>query len=171
MHAILCISVHVIAVQQCPDSLPRLALPYLAVAITGTELTATPTMSPFFSSSIDSLSTNQKSQFIKTNQSESSIYQNQPIRKLNLSKPTNQKALSFKTNQLISLPTNHRANLPNYSQTEDYDPPCLANLIVVVTAVTGDNYDCTDIYRRSQRGYRCNYDCTEIYRRSVCRLR
>ena len=25
-------------------------------------------------------------------------------------------------------------------------------------------YDCTEIYRRSQRGYRCSYDCTEIYR-------
>ena len=36
--------------------------------------------------------------------------------------------------------------LANCSLTEDYDPPCLANFIVVVTAVTGDKYDCTDIY-------------------------
>ena len=28
-------------------------------------------------------------------------------------------------------------------------------------------YDCTETYRRSQRGYRCSYDCTEIYRRRL----
>ena len=38
--------------------------------------------------------------------------------------------------------------------------------IVVVMPVTHVNYDCTEIYRRSQRGYRCSYDCTDIYRRS-----
>ena len=50
-----------IAVQQCPDSLAEVALPYLAApAITGTELTAaTPTPLPFFSSSTDSFSANQ----------------------------------------------------------------------------------------------------------------
>ena len=36
--------------------------------------------------------------------------------------------------------------------------------IVVVCAATAGNYDCTEIYRRSQRGYRCSYDCTDIYR-------
>ena len=55
LHVISCISVNcvMIAVQQCPDSLAEVALPYLAApAITGTELTAaTPTPSPFFSSS------------------------------------------------------------------------------------------------------------------------
>ena len=39
--------------------------------------------------------------------------------------------------------------------------------IVVVMPDTHVYYDCTEIYRRSQRGYRCSYDCTEIYRRSL----
>ena len=47
--------------------------------------------------------------------------------------PTNQSTdqlTNQPTNYLTSQPTNRGADLANYSETKDYDPPCLANFIV-----------------------------------------
>ena len=56
-------------------------------------------------------------------------------------------------------------------KTKDYDPPCLANFIVVVSAATAVATTVQKFIVVGQPVTLVPYDCTETYRRSYCRLR